>query len=199
MQMSRSKWFQPLFAVGLGVLFLAAMWIGGDAAHRCSSRSPSWSVFGALILLGGRSETVRGLARRRSRRAVPADRPRRDRDRRDRSHHRDHRRVSRRGRPWAGREPVRRAGRSRRCRLPRCDRSAAPTRLSCGPGVRRGAGTWSCPERITRRPRCRRPRSRPRPGRPTGRRRRRPSRSRRAACAGAPRAAPRPCRSRARS
>ena len=30
MQMSRSKWFQPLFAVGLGVLFLAAMWIGGD-------------------------------------------------------------------------------------------------------------------------------------------------------------------------
>jgi len=37
MQMSRSKWFQPAFAVGLMV------------------------GFGALILLGGRSETVRGL------------------------------------------------------------------------------------------------------------------------------------------
>lgn len=60
MQMSRSKWFQPLLAVGVGVLFLAAMWIGGDA------RTGVYSLvvmvgFGALILLGGRSETVRGL------------------------------------------------------------------------------------------------------------------------------------------
>ncbi len=60
MQMSRSKWFQPLIAVGLGLLFLAAMWVGGDA------RSGVYSLlvmvgFGALILLGGRSETVRGL------------------------------------------------------------------------------------------------------------------------------------------
>ena len=60
MQMSRSKWFQPLFAVGLGVLFLGAMWIGRDA------RTGIYSLvvmvgFGALILLGGRSETVRGL------------------------------------------------------------------------------------------------------------------------------------------
>ena len=30
MQMTRSKWFQPAFAVGLGVLLFSAMWIGGD-------------------------------------------------------------------------------------------------------------------------------------------------------------------------
>ena len=60
MQMSRSKWFQPLFAVGLGVLFLAALWIGGDARNGLYSLAVT-AVFGALILLGGRSETIRGL------------------------------------------------------------------------------------------------------------------------------------------
>lgn len=60
MQMSRSKWFQPLLAVGLGVLFLAAMWIGGDARNGLYSLAVMGG-FGALILLGGRSETVRGL------------------------------------------------------------------------------------------------------------------------------------------
>jgi hypothetical protein len=60
MQMSRSKWFQPLFAVALGVLFLAALWIGGDP--RTGLYSLAIMVgFGALILLGGRSETIRGL------------------------------------------------------------------------------------------------------------------------------------------
>ena len=43
MQMSRSKWFQPLIAVGLGLLFLAAMWVGGDA-RTASTRSSSWSA-----------------------------------------------------------------------------------------------------------------------------------------------------------
>ena len=60
MQMSRSKWFQPAFAVGLGVLFLTAMWIGGDARTGVYSLAVMVG-FGALILLGGRSETVRGL------------------------------------------------------------------------------------------------------------------------------------------
>ena len=60
MQMSRSKWFQPLVAVGLGVLFLAAMWIGGDPRTGLFSLAVM-VVFGALILFGGRSETVRGL------------------------------------------------------------------------------------------------------------------------------------------
>jgi len=60
MQISRSKWFQPLLAVGLGVLFLVAMWIGGDARNGLYSLAVM-AVFGALILLGGRSETIRGL------------------------------------------------------------------------------------------------------------------------------------------
>lgn len=60
MQMSRSKWFQPALAVGLGLVFLAAMWIGGDP--RLGLYSLAVMVgFGALILLGGRSETIRGL------------------------------------------------------------------------------------------------------------------------------------------
>ena len=60
MQMTRSKWFQPLFAVGLGMLFLAAMWIGGDPRTGLFSLAVM-VAFGALILFGGRSETVRGL------------------------------------------------------------------------------------------------------------------------------------------
>jgi protein-S-isoprenylcysteine O-methyltransferase Ste14 len=60
MQMSRTKWIQPLFAVALGVLFLAAMWIGGDPRNGLYSLAVM-VAFGALILFGGRSETVRGL------------------------------------------------------------------------------------------------------------------------------------------
>ena len=60
MQMTRSKWFQPLFAAGLGVAFLVAMWIGGEARDGLYALLVM-VAFGALILLGGRSETVRGL------------------------------------------------------------------------------------------------------------------------------------------
>ena len=60
MQISKSRWFLPLFAVALGVAMLAAMWIGGD--HRTGLFSLGVMVaFGALILFGGRSETIRGL------------------------------------------------------------------------------------------------------------------------------------------
>jgi hypothetical protein len=60
MPMTRSKWFLPLFSVGLGFVMLAALSIGGDTTGGL------WSLaimtgFGALILLGGRSETIRGL------------------------------------------------------------------------------------------------------------------------------------------
>ena len=51
MQMNRSKWFQPLFAVGLGLLFLAAMWIGGDPRGGLYSLAVM-VAFGALILFG---------------------------------------------------------------------------------------------------------------------------------------------------
>ncbi len=60
MQMTRSKWFLPLFSVALGVIMCAAMAIGGHIGPGF------WALgimvaFGALILIGGRSETVRGL------------------------------------------------------------------------------------------------------------------------------------------
>ena len=60
MRMTRSKWFQPLFAVGLGLVFLTAMWMGGDARGGVYALAVM-VAFGGLILFGGRSETVRGL------------------------------------------------------------------------------------------------------------------------------------------
>jgi hypothetical protein len=60
MQMSKSKWFLPLFAVALGVVIFAAQWIGGDARSGLVSLA-IMTVFGGFVLLGGRSETIRGL------------------------------------------------------------------------------------------------------------------------------------------
>jgi hypothetical protein len=60
MQITRSKWFQPSFSVGLGLLFLVALWMGGDLRGGVSALAVM-VAFGGLILLGGRSETVRGL------------------------------------------------------------------------------------------------------------------------------------------
>jgi len=60
MQMTRSKWFLPLFSVALGVVMLTAMWIGGNLSLGLQSLA-IMTVFGALILVGGRSETIRGL------------------------------------------------------------------------------------------------------------------------------------------
>jgi hypothetical protein len=56
----RSKWFLPGFSVLLGLMLLVAAAIGGQA------RVGFWmfgvmGVLGLAILLGGRSETVRGL------------------------------------------------------------------------------------------------------------------------------------------
>ena len=60
MRVAKSKWFVPLFAVALGFVVFAAQWIGGDPGSGLESL---WimTAFGALILLGGRSETIRGL------------------------------------------------------------------------------------------------------------------------------------------
>ena len=57
---TRSKWFQPAVAVGLGLVMLAAMWIGGDPRSGVYSLGVM-TAFGAVILFGGRSETIRGL------------------------------------------------------------------------------------------------------------------------------------------
>jgi hypothetical protein len=60
MQMAKSKWFLPLFACALGLVMLAAEWIGGHPAAGLGSLA-IMVAFGALILVGGRSETIRGL------------------------------------------------------------------------------------------------------------------------------------------
>jgi hypothetical protein len=60
MRITKTKWFLPGVAVGLGLAALAAYWIGGDPRSGLGSLGIMVS-FGALILLGGRSETIRGL------------------------------------------------------------------------------------------------------------------------------------------
>jgi hypothetical protein len=60
MQITRTRWFLPLFAVGLGLMIFGAQWIGGDPLGGLVSLA-ILVAFGALILLGGRSETIRGL------------------------------------------------------------------------------------------------------------------------------------------
>ena len=60
MQVTRSKWFVPAFAVALGVIVFVAQWIGGDPGSGLISLA-IMAGFGALILLGGRSETIRAL------------------------------------------------------------------------------------------------------------------------------------------
>ena len=60
MQMTKSKWFLPLFSVALGLAVLAAQAVGGHFADGLVSLA-IMVAFGLLILLGGASETIRGL------------------------------------------------------------------------------------------------------------------------------------------
>ena len=59
--MPRSKWFLPAFCVAMGVVLLDCVL---DRRRRAAAGSTSWRTmtgFGLVILLAGRSETVRGL------------------------------------------------------------------------------------------------------------------------------------------
>jgi hypothetical protein len=60
MRITRSKWFLPLFSVALGLLLLAAQWVGGDPGSGLVSLG-IMTAFGAIFLFGGRSDTIRGL------------------------------------------------------------------------------------------------------------------------------------------
>jgi hypothetical protein len=60
MRLTKSKWWLPLLSVALGLVVFAAQWIGGDPSGGLVSLG-IMTAFGALILLGGRSETIRGL------------------------------------------------------------------------------------------------------------------------------------------
>jgi hypothetical protein len=60
MGVTRSKWFVPLLSVAFGLVAFAAQWVGGDPGSGLVSLG-IMAAFGALVLLGGRSETIRGL------------------------------------------------------------------------------------------------------------------------------------------
>lgn len=60
MPILRSSWFLALFALALGLVMLAAEWIGGDLVGGLWALGVM-TAFGMLLLLGGRSETIRGL------------------------------------------------------------------------------------------------------------------------------------------
>ena len=57
---TRSKWFLPSFSVVLGLFILGANWLGGNPGAGAISFGVL-AVFGLLVLLAGRSETIRGL------------------------------------------------------------------------------------------------------------------------------------------
>jgi hypothetical protein len=56
----KSKWFLPLFSVGLGLVFLGAQWAGGEWRSGLGSLAVM-TVLGVIILVGGRSDLIRGL------------------------------------------------------------------------------------------------------------------------------------------
>ncbi len=57
---SHSRWFIPTFSVALGVIMLAAISIGGHPGSGLGALGVMIAV-GVLFLIGGRSETIRGL------------------------------------------------------------------------------------------------------------------------------------------
>jgi hypothetical protein len=60
MSITRTKWFLPLFSIGLGLAMLIAFWIGDDPQSGLTSLGIMTGL-ALVVLLGGRSETVRGL------------------------------------------------------------------------------------------------------------------------------------------
>jgi cobalamin synthase len=57
---TRSKWFLPSFSLVLGLVMLAVSWLGGSLSQGVISLAVL-AAFGLVVLLAGRSETVRGL------------------------------------------------------------------------------------------------------------------------------------------
>jgi hypothetical protein len=60
----RSKWWMPGFSLFLGLLVLAAFWIGGDPWMGLWALLAIMGVVGAVFLFGSRSETLHGLGGR---------------------------------------------------------------------------------------------------------------------------------------
>ena len=56
----RSRWWMPAFSVFLGLIMLAAFWIGGSPWDGLGALGIMTAV-GAMFLFGSRSETLQGL------------------------------------------------------------------------------------------------------------------------------------------
>lgn len=56
----KTKWFLPLVSVALGVVFGAALWAGGEESVGVQALGVM-VVVGLVLLLGGRSDLIRGL------------------------------------------------------------------------------------------------------------------------------------------
>ena len=68
-----SRWLLPLFSLGLGIVVFVVSWVGGQFGAGLVSLA-ILAAFGLLILLlTGRSETVRGLTVARDERFVQID------------------------------------------------------------------------------------------------------------------------------
>jgi len=55
-----TKWYLPLLSLAMGLAFCVAFWIGGNLQQGLVSLG-IMIAFGGLILVGGRSEMMRGL------------------------------------------------------------------------------------------------------------------------------------------
>jgi nitrate reductase gamma subunit len=69
----RSRWFMPLFCLGLGVVVFAASWLGGQlgAGVYALVVMAGFGLF--FLLLARRSETIRGLTTGRDERFAQID------------------------------------------------------------------------------------------------------------------------------
>ena len=56
----KTKWFLPLFSVALGLLFLGALWAGGERQGGIEALAVM-SALGLVFVVGGRSDLIRGL------------------------------------------------------------------------------------------------------------------------------------------
>jgi hypothetical protein len=69
----RSRWFMPLFCLGLGVVVLVANWLGGQLGAGLFSLAVMAGFGLFLLLVTGRSETIRGLTTGRDERFEQID------------------------------------------------------------------------------------------------------------------------------
>ncbi len=70
---ARSRWLLPLFSLGLGVVIFLASWLGGQLGAGLISLAILGGLGLLILLLTGRSETVRGLTVGRDERFAQID------------------------------------------------------------------------------------------------------------------------------